>query len=68
MIVLGDDGGEVLAAKWEEDGDGSEQTISIFRYRYATDEVTASFYLTEQELNVLVGRMNGHLVDERQSR
>lgn len=55
MEILRDNGEEVLALMRREDGGSPPQTVvSIFRFRYAIDEVTSSFYLTEEELRVLV--------------
>jgi hypothetical protein len=58
MIVLAESGTELLAVDREEDGDGVQRVITIFRYAYDTDEVTAQFYLTEEELAALVRRVS----------
>ena len=55
--ILGDGGEEALGIEEAEDGDGGEKTISIFRYRWATDEVTQSFYLTEEEMRIVIAHL-----------
>jgi hypothetical protein len=49
---------EALVVERADDEEG-EGVIHIFRYDFVSDEVTSSFYLTEEELRVLAQQMNG---------
>ena len=49
---------EVLVAERKESGE-DETLVYFFRYSFARDEVTASFYLTETELAKLLQQLEG---------